>query len=150
KRKDRNKSVLVLEAGRIGNGASGRTGGMALAQSAAGDLPGLGDVLKGYKKILRELGVRGDLDLRGVWEIARGTRSMEGKKVTPIKSSPIDWSDSGRVRAVKLVAGGTVNPGKALAGLARAAIKAGAQIAENARVVRLQFGAPVSLDVEVS
>src|SRR5215470_4104438 len=54
KRRDKKKSVLVLEAGRIGNGtrgstgrslpsgASHRTGGMALAQSAAGDLPGLG------------------------------------------------------------------------------------------------------------
>src|SRR5262249_24982167 len=38
-------SVVLLEAERIGNGASGRTGGMALAQSAAGNLPGLGDVL---------------------------------------------------------------------------------------------------------
>ena len=144
------KSVLVLEAGRIGNGASGRTGGMALAQSAAGDLPGLGDVLKGYKKILRELGVAAELDLRGVWEIARGTRTMEGKPIRPLRNSPIDWSDSGRVRAVKLVPGGTVNPGKVAAGLARAATKAGALIVDNARVVRLDFGARVSLQVEVS
>src|SRR5215475_8699866 len=63
RRGDRKKSVLVLEAGRVGNGASGRTGGMTLAQTAAGDLPGLGDVLKGYKKILRELVVKADLDL---------------------------------------------------------------------------------------
>src|SRR5215469_8714266 len=49
---DKKKTVLVLEARRIGNGASGRTGGMALAQSAAGELPGLGDVLGGYEKIL--------------------------------------------------------------------------------------------------
>src|SRR5262249_40858279 len=48
------KSVVVLESGRIGNGASGRTGGMALDESAAGKLPGLGDVLGGYRKILRE------------------------------------------------------------------------------------------------
>src|SRR5215475_11964796 len=105
KRGDPKKSVLVLEAGRVGNGASGRTGGMALAQTAAGDLPGLGDVLGGYKKILRELGVR----------------------------------------AVKLVPGGTVNAGKVLAGLARAATKAGAQIAEYTRVVRMEFGGTVSL-----
>src|SRR5271155_1748872 len=42
------KSVAVFEAGYIGAGASGRTGGMALAESAAGDLPGLGDVLAGF------------------------------------------------------------------------------------------------------
>jgi glycine/D-amino acid oxidase-like deaminating enzyme len=46
------KSVAVLEAGRIGAGASGRTGGMVLAESAAGDLPGLGDVLAGLTRIL--------------------------------------------------------------------------------------------------
>src|SRR5215813_5178766 len=48
------KSVVVLEAGSLGSGASGHTGGMALAETAAGKLPGLGDVLGGYKKILRE------------------------------------------------------------------------------------------------
>ncbi len=147
KRDDSKKSVLLLEAGRFGNGASGRTGGMALAQTAAGDLPGLGDVLGGYKKILRELRVKADLDLRGVWEIARGSHSMEGKRITPMKNSPIDWSDAGRVRAVKLVPGGTVDPGKAVAGLARAASKAGAALIENARVVRMEFGTPVRLHV---
>jgi glycine/D-amino acid oxidase-like deaminating enzyme len=45
------KSVAVFEADRIGAGASGRTGGMVLAETAAGDLPGLGDVLAGFKKI---------------------------------------------------------------------------------------------------
>src|SRR4030095_15852514 len=63
------KSVLLLEAERLGNGASGRTGGMVLSETAAGDLPGLGDVLRGYKRILRELGVKGDLTLAGVWGV---------------------------------------------------------------------------------
>src|SRR5258708_38578184 len=49
------RSVLVLESASLGEGASGRTGGMALAETAAGKLPGLGDVLAGYKKILRAL-----------------------------------------------------------------------------------------------
>ncbi len=144
KRGDARKSVLLLEAGRFGNGASGRTGGLVLAQSAAGDLPGLGDVFGGYKKILRELGVEAGLDLRGVWEIARGSQSMEGKRITPMKNSPIDWSDSGRVRAVKLVAGGTADPGKVVVGLARAAAKAGAILAENARVVRIELHQPLT------
>src|SRR5215470_11168046 len=86
------KSVVLLEAERIGNGASGRTGGMVLAESAAGNLPALGDVLVGYREILRELGVQAEMDLRGAWEIARGGQSMEGKRVAPIKNSPIDWS----------------------------------------------------------
>ena len=60
------KSVLLLEAERVGNGASGRTGGMALAQTAAGDLPGLGDVLGGYRKIMRDLRIDAELELPGV------------------------------------------------------------------------------------
>lgn len=141
------KSVLLLEAARIGNGASGRTGGMALSQTAAGDLPGLGDVLAGYTKILRELGVKADLDLHSVWEIARGDHSMEGKKIHPLPNSPIDWTDSGRVRAVKKVPGGTVNPGKVVDGLARAATRAGAAIAEEAEVTRIELRDPIRLHV---
>src|ERR1700674_2575950 len=51
------KSVVLLEAAHIGSGASGRTGGMALSESAAGDLSGLGDVLPGLKEILQKLHV---------------------------------------------------------------------------------------------
>ncbi len=141
------KSVLLLEAERLGNGASGRTGGIALAQSAAGDLPGLGDVLKGYRRILRQLGVPADLTLPGVWELARGEQSMEGKAVHAMKNSPIDWEDSGRTRAVGQVAGGTVDPGKVVAGLARAAARAGAQIVEEARVLGIEMSHPVRLAV---
>ncbi len=43
-----NKRVALFEASRIGAGSSGHTGGMALSETAAGDLPGLGDVLAGF------------------------------------------------------------------------------------------------------
>jgi glycine/D-amino acid oxidase-like deaminating enzyme len=142
------KTVLLLEAERVGNGASGRTGGMALAQTAAGDLPGLGDVLRGYRKILRDLRIDAELDLPGVWEVSRHDKSMEGRAVHALKNSPIDWEDSGRVRAVNRVPGGTVNPGKVVSGLAQAAAKAGAQIFEEAEVVRIEFTDPLRLHVE--
>jgi glycine/D-amino acid oxidase-like deaminating enzyme len=141
------KSVLLLEAERLGNGASGRTGGMVLSETAAGDLPGLGDVLRGYKRILRELGVKGDLTLPGVWELARGEKSMDGKPVRAMKRSPIEWTDLQTLRVVGKVPGGSVNPGKVLAGLALAAERAGAQIAESAAVEKLEFFKPVRLHV---
>jgi gamma-glutamylputrescine oxidase len=122
------KSVVVLECESIGNGASGRTGGMALADTAAGPLPGLGDVLAGYKKILRTLHVDAHLTLPGAWELGRSHA---------LKNSPISWNDSGNLRVVRKVPGGTVDPGKVVAGLARAAQNAGAQIIEHAEVLSL-------------
>jgi glycine/D-amino acid oxidase-like deaminating enzyme len=122
------KSVLVLESGSIGNGASGRTGGLALAATAAGPLPGLGNVLAGYKKTLRDLRIDSRLALPGVYELAR-TRVR--------KNSPISWNDSGNLCILKEVPGGTIDPGRVVDGLARAAQKAGAQIIEHAEVLSI-------------
>ena len=133
------RSVLVLESASLGNGASGRTGGMALAETAAGKLPGLGDVLAGYRKILRAFRIDSRLTLPGVWELGRSTPAK--------KRSPINWSDSGNLRIVRRVPGGTVDPGKVVAGLARAAENAGAQIVEHAEVRALDFSKPLRLRV---
>ena len=145
------KSVVVLEAGALGNGASGQTGGMALEDTAAGKLPGLGRVLAGYKRILRELGVDADLSLPGVWELSHGGRPLDDadQKVGAMRNSPIVWSDSGELRAVRRVRGGTVNPGKVVAGLARAAEEAGAQIVEHAEVREIEFTDPVRVHVRL-
>src|SRR5262249_10122592 len=116
RRLDPNRSVVLLEAATIGAGASGRTGGMALAATARRDLPGLGDVLAGFSEIVSEMEIDCDLLLNGAWEIGR-------KNTLP--DSPIDWSDSGRLRVVAEVAGGTVDPGKLVSGLAKAAHSAG-------------------------
>src|SRR5882762_256277 len=135
------RSVLVLESAALGDGASGRTGGMALAETAAGPLPGLGDVLAGYKKILRAFRIDSRLTLPGVWEIGRSARA---------KRSPISWSDSGELKVVRRVPGGTVDPGKVFAGLARAAESAGARIVEHAEVRALDFSNPLPLHVRRS
>jgi glycine/D-amino acid oxidase-like deaminating enzyme len=127
------KSVVILESESIGNGASGRTGGMALSETAAGPLPGLGDVLAGYKKILRALHVDSRLTLPGAWEL--------GRSGSP-KNSPISWTDSGNLHVVKKVPGGTVDPGKVVSGLARAAQNAGAQIIEHAEVLSISPTSP--------
>src|SRR5258708_5020637 len=65
------RSMLVLESASLGEGASGGRGGMVLAETAAGKLPGLGDVLAGYKKILRALRIDSRLTLPGAWELGR-------------------------------------------------------------------------------
>lgn len=130
------KTVVLFESGTIGAGSSGRTGGLALAETAAGDLPGLGDVLAGLSSILKELEIDCDLALPGVYEIGRGGG---------LPDSPISWSDSGTVRAVNRVAGGTVDAGKMVSGLARAAERSGAAIFENCAVEDVEFGDGVRL-----
>jgi glycine/D-amino acid oxidase-like deaminating enzyme len=120
--------VALFESSRIGAGSSGHTGGMTLSETAAGDLPGLGDVLAGLSDVLRELQVRCDLELPGALEIGR-------QGIVP--DSPISWSDSGTLGVTKEVPGGTIDPGKMLSGLARAGVKRGAQIFENAPVENL-------------
>ena len=124
------KSVAVFEADRIGAGASGRTGGMALAESAAGDLPGLGNVLGGLERILAELDIDCDLSLPGAFEIGRGKA---------LRDSPIQWNDSGTLRVVKKVPGGMLDPGKLIAGLARVADERGATIIESHPVTQIEW-----------
>ena len=123
-----NRRVALFESSRIGAGSSGHTGGMTLADTAAGELPGLGDVLAGLSSILRKLQVQCDLQLPGALEIGR-------EEILP--NSPISWSDSGRLGVTKEVPGGTIDPGKMLSGLAQAATKRGALIFENSPVERL-------------
>jgi len=132
-------SVAVFEAGSIGGGASGRTGGMALAETAAGDLPGLGDVLAGLSSIVQELGIDCDLLLPGAWEISHVSRAS---------GSAISWNDSGgELRVAGEVPGGTVDPGELVSGLARSAEQAGASIFENAEVSEVRFEEPLRLTV---
>jgi glycine/D-amino acid oxidase-like deaminating enzyme len=128
------KKVVLVEADKIGAGASGRTGGMTLAETAGGDLPGLGDVLSGFTDILRELGIACDFLAHGAWEIGR-----KGGR----KHSEISWKDSGRLRVVNQVPGGTVDAGKLLGGLVRAALAAKVTILEGRAVTALKRGKKV-------
>jgi glycine/D-amino acid oxidase-like deaminating enzyme len=132
------KSVALFESYSIGAASSGHTGGMTLAETAVGDLPGLGDVLAGFSSALTELSVDCDLKLPGVWEAARSEA---------LPDSPISWNDSGVLRAAKQVPGGTIDPGKLVSGLARAAENAGARIFENATVENIEFKEPIRLHV---
>jgi glycine/D-amino acid oxidase-like deaminating enzyme len=124
------KTVAVFEARSIGSGSSGRTGGMVLGESAAGDLPGLGDVLAGFSSALLDLAVDCDLVLPGAWEIGRSNS---------LPNSPIAWQDSGDLRATGELPGGTIDPGKLVSGLARVADRLGALIVENAPVDDVRF-----------
>jgi gamma-glutamylputrescine oxidase len=140
------RTVVVLEARRIGAGASGRTGGIVLGETAAGDRPGLGDVLGNFQEILGKLDVHCDLRLSGAWEIARSEQAEKSSNGHPLPgTSPISWQDSGRLRVINQVPGGTLDPGKQMGGLARAAVRLGAIILENAEVRKINWRDPPEL-----
>jgi glycine/D-amino acid oxidase-like deaminating enzyme len=130
------KTVALFESDVLGAGSSGHTGGMALAETAVGDLPRLGDVLAGYQKILRQLQVDADLTLPGVYELGHGK---------PMAHSPLCWNDSGDLCVVNEVPGGSINPGKVVAGLAQAAEHAGVLLFEHAAVDDLKFDGAVAV-----
>lgn len=126
----RGRQVTVLEAGRIGEGASGRTGGIALEETAAGPLPGFENCLEE----LREFEC--DLELSGCYEIAHD----------PAGDVALDWRDHGSpLRVTAKVPGGTVDPGKLLASLARDACAEGVAIHQGVAITGLEFGDPLGV-----
>lgn len=133
-----NNKIVLIEAAEIGAGASGRTGGMTLAETAGGNLPGLGDVLAGFAEILKELKISCDFLTHGAWEVGR----TKGRK-----NSEISWKDAGRLKVIREVPGGTVDAGKLLSGLGRAAVAAGVTILENHAVSGLKRGKRVRVAV---
>ena len=130
------KSVALLEAETIGSGASGYTGGVALAETAAGDLPGLGDVLAGYQRFIQDYKLQTELHLPGCYELSRSHA---------IPNSPISWNDSGRLCASKEVPGGTIDPGKTVSELTGVAENSGVFILEKHPVTDVTFSRPIEL-----
>jgi gamma-glutamylputrescine oxidase len=141
----RGMRVVVFEAGLVGDGASGRTGGIVLEGTAVGVLPGANDCVPALDHLVRELQIDCDLRLPGCWEI-------EHQRPHPRDDSALPWSDGGApIRIARIVAGGTVEPRALLRGLAEAAIGAGAAVCERSPVrrVRLERGPALELDDRV-
>jgi gamma-glutamylputrescine oxidase len=132
--------VVVLEAGRVGDGASGRTGGLALEGTANGPLPGVEACLAELAQLVDEANIACDLELGGCWEVAHGaSRPPAG----------LAWRDGDAWLGVaQRIAGGTVDPGKLVAGLARAAGAAGATILEHTAARGIEAGAPLRIALD--
>ncbi|HYA35510.1 MAG TPA: FAD-binding oxidoreductase, partial [Candidatus Binataceae bacterium] len=131
---------VVLEAGDLGDGASGRTGGLVLEGTAVGALDGVESCISHLKSVVDDEHIDCDLRTPGCWEIEhRGSPS----------SRALPWRDDAKLIAVKrTVAGGTVEPAKLTAGLAEAALRAGARICDHARVREIRIGDPIEIVTE--
>jgi gamma-glutamylputrescine oxidase len=135
---ERGAAVHLFETGALGAGASGRTGGLVLEGTAAGPLPGTEACLDALSALVRSHAIDCDLDLRGCW-IVRHDRAEP-----PAAPSWPD-GDAGRLVVERHDVGGTVDPGKLVAGLARAALRAGAVLHERSHVERV---APARIRVD--
>ena len=123
---------VVLEAERIGAGASGHSGGIALEGTAIGLLDDVDRCLESLARVAREAEIECDLRLDGCWEVTHsGGRETEGP----------GWYDGESVLSIAdTVPGGTIDPGAILAGLTRAVLAGGGTIHEHQRVAHLELG----------
>jgi gamma-glutamylputrescine oxidase len=131
----RGARVAVFEAGALGAGASGRSGGLALEGTAVGPLPGADACLDALAKVVRDHEIDCDLTLGRCWIV----RHVTGVAPPPGVAS---WPDADDTRIVvdHDDAGGTIDPSKYVAGLARAALRRGVAIHEHAPVEAIEPG----------
>jgi gamma-glutamylputrescine oxidase len=137
--------VHVFEAGRLGDGASGRTGGIALEGTADGPREGVERCLEGLTQLVRSHAIECDLALGGCWELRHAPAAVA------VAERP-SWPDLGAGALVvdKQVPGGSLDPGALVAGLAAAAQRAGVVLREGSRVEACEPGAPHRLRIEGS
>ncbi len=134
-------SVAVFEAAHLGAGASGRTGGVVLDETAAGSLPGLGSILSDFGQTLELFRIDCGFEPTGAWEISH-------RRERP--ASPLEWNDDGPLRVAGDVPGGIVDPARLLDGLAHAAQASGALLFEQTPVRELQFGKPLRVALDTA
>lgn len=132
--------VAVFEALQVGSGASGRTGGLVLEDTAVGPLPGVEDCIAALHGLVSTQHIPCDLQVGGCWEIGR----REGHP-----RSPIRWADHGTLQVVNFIPGGAFDPRKFLAGLAAIMQEAGGQIFEHAPVTGLDVTSRGGVRLEV-
>jgi gamma-glutamylputrescine oxidase len=132
--------VAVFEARQVGAGASGRTGGLVLEDTAVGPLPGVEDCVATLHELVSGQHIACDLHVGGCWEIGR-------RETHP--GSPIHWSDHGTLEVVNFIPGGAFDPRKFLAGLAAIIQHAGGKIFEQAPVTGLDVASRGCVRLEV-
>ena len=133
----RGVGVALLEASRLGSGASGRTGGIVLEGTAVGPIERVEHCLDALADIVARERIACELRLGGCWELTHRRESDSRGRL---------WRDGDAWLCVSdTVPGGTVDPGALVSGLGRAARDAGASLHEDARVLAIEPGRPARL-----
>ncbi len=117
----------IFEAARVGDGASGRTGGIVLEGTSIGVLEEVDSCIAELQALVAEEHIDCDLSLPGCWEIEHRTDDLM-----------LPWIDDGRpVCIARTVKGGTVQPAALVGAIAQAAVSSGAVILEGRAVQRI-------------
>jgi gamma-glutamylputrescine oxidase len=131
--------VAVFEAREVGAGASGRTGGLVLEDTADGPLPGIENCIATLHELVSTQKIACDLHVDGCWEIGRHGG---------LPHSPIQWADHGTLQVVNVIPGGAFDPRKFLAGLTAIIQRAGGHIFEHVPVTGLDIARRGSVRLE--
>lgn len=132
--------VAVFEARQVGAGASGRTGGLVLEDTAVGPLPGVEDCIATLQELVSTQHIACDLHVDGCWEIGRHGGHP---------CSPIHWADHGTLQVVNFIPGGAFDPRKFLAGVVALVEAAGGRIFEQTPVTDLDVSSRRGVRLEV-
>jgi glycine/D-amino acid oxidase-like deaminating enzyme len=132
--------LAVFEARQVGAGASGRTGGLVLEDTADGPLPGVENCIATLQELVSTQRMACDLLVGGCWEIGRHGGHRD---------SPMQWADHGTLEVVNFIPGGAFDPRKFLAGLAAVIEQAGGHIFEHAPVTGLDVASSGGIRLEV-
>jgi len=132
--------LAVFESKDVGAGASGRTGGLVLEDTAEGPLPGVDHCIATLQELVSTQGIACDLHVSGCWEIGRHRAHRD---------SPIHWADHGTLEVVNFIPGGAFDPRKFLAGLAAVVEHGGGQIFEHAPLTGLEVDTPGGVQLTV-
>ena len=165
----RGARVLVLEADRVGAGASGRSTGLlgpGVGQSLEALVRRLGkerarglyratlDAVAEVERLVREERIDCELEMSGQLVVARSagarcrlSRFAELLGELGLPFEPLDAAAlerrirlSGRPEAIRLPVAGTLHPGRLVSRLAERAVKRGATILEGAQVIGIEPG----------
>jgi glycine/D-amino acid oxidase-like deaminating enzyme len=122
-------AATIFEAGRVGDGASGRTGGLVLEGTAAGPLEEVSSNITELDKLVAAERIDCGLHLPGCWEIAHGKSRDQ---------VALPWDDNGQpVHIAATVGGGVVEPARLLNGILKAAVSLGATIQQDTPAARI-------------
>jgi gamma-glutamylputrescine oxidase len=133
----RGVGVALLDAGAVGAGASGRTGGLVLEGTAAGNLDGVSSCMETLRHVVDEAGIACDLRLGGVWELEH--------RRGPSPCAAL-WPDGDTMLCIAgREPGGSVDAGALLRGLVGAAHRAGAAVHERVAVHAIEPGRTILL-----